>query len=223
MTIDVAGDVEVVAGDAAEVRVRSLARKRGETKGGKPAASLSPTAEGAKISVRDLSTSKWDVRVEIRVPKDATLELRIDSGRLSARGLTGDVRGEIDGGALALAQHEGGVDIRLDEGAVALEDYRGEQKPVKIVGDEGRVTVSLAGVTAGMGLIKLDKGDVSLSLERKTKIAISAAVTTKGAVSTDQPISRPDPTAAVFTANKGRYLWDLKVEEGRIDLKLPKP
>jgi hypothetical protein len=95
-------------------------------------------------------TNDWSADLIIRAPKAASLDIRVDNGPLSIRGVDGILKVRAENGPVSVNGCRGELDLRSHNGPVTLGDNSGKQN---ISTENGPVTLSLSGTTwSGPGL-----------------------------------------------------------------------
>jgi hypothetical protein len=222
LNLEAYGVVKVVGDTSQTLRiVADLSGPDGRTVAKKKVYALEKTVMGARLKI--FANKNLPAGVKVLVPADTQIILESKAGSVILESLSGSVSGVIKKAALSVSRHRGALDLKMKSGLLAITDFAGEGKNVTVNAVEGKITASVASVAPGAGSIKIEKGDVKLTIARKTKIAVDAAVIENGRVTTNLSIERPDPKSLYFTANGGKLPWDIEVKNGDISVVLPEP
>ena len=122
-----AGDISVDGWDRDEVRVRGTS-ERGDLELGITGTRLSVTASAVR---RRLGAT----RLEVTVPRGASVSLRSHSGALSIRGIRGDVTASATSGSIETDDVRGGVSLTTVTGDIRGERLAGNTKAVAVNGN----------------------------------------------------------------------------------------
>ncbi|HSL24091.1 MAG TPA: DUF4097 family beta strand repeat-containing protein [Vicinamibacterales bacterium] len=188
-----AGEVEIVGTDTTVVEIRA----RGAV----------AAAEGDRLVVRSADAAgppdrQSPARVDLRVPAGVTIaSIHIIDGRLTLRGLRGQVAADVRQGTIR-AEDVGGV-LRLETGF-------------------GDVVVEGAHATAG-GLLRLRafNGDARLTLASQPRNARVLALTFNGTIASDLPLTRREsfgPKFAEATFGNGDPVISIDSVTGNISI-----
>lgn len=116
--------------------------------------------------------------LEVRMNPDLALEVRIDAGSASIKGVRGPIKGEIDAGTIKIQDIASPFDLAVDAGAVSIEGLldRGESK---IRCDAGSVKVLLrkgssvrVRARADVGTVRLGRQHTGVKIGREIREAV---------------------------------------------------
>jgi hypothetical protein len=138
---------------------------------------------------------------EVRMPKNADLQLETSDGHVELSDLTGNIVVHTSDGAIKASQLSGSIDIRSRDGDIDADTLTGE---FKLHSGDGKITAS-----------RLDgKCDVSTS---DGAIHVAGRFDTLDIKSSDGAVSaRAEP------GSKMSSTWSIKTTDGRVDMEIPK-
>jgi len=107
--------------------------------------------QNGKLSVSGpRKTNDWSAYLIIRAPKAAAMDISVNNGPLSIRGVDGILKVRAENGPVSVQDCSGELDLRSHNGPVTLGHNSGKQN---ISTENGPVTLSLSGTTwSGPGL-----------------------------------------------------------------------
>jgi len=182
LELDARGAVEIVGDNSTTLRVMNKnSSLESASKDWKDLYSLDKTTLGARLKV--YSDDRLPKGIKVLVPTNTQIIIESKKGTVSLENLKGSLSGTIKKASLSILKHQGAIDIKMKSGLLQINEFSGDGKDISVDAKEGKIVISVAAIAPGAAIIKMAKGDVKLSIARKTKIAIDASVLEKGLVS----------------------------------------
>jgi hypothetical protein len=111
-------------------------------------ARISVSFENGELALRGPENGDWLVYVIVRAPRAANLDLEVENGPVSVRGISGAVTARTENGPLSFRDSSGTIKAHAKNGPISLKECTGTVEaqavngPVSVTGSGGDVNVS---------------------------------------------------------------------------------
>jgi hypothetical protein len=181
------------------------------------------TKDGSQLLVeRNSRAYTMDGTPEIKLTLNRNQPIRIEKlkGEVTIENMAGPITGRFKAGSLRLSKCSGPVNLKMDQGKFEAAEHMSNDAPFVLDMKKGAVNIELSSANPGPGLVKFGAGRMHWVLRNKAPVAFTGEVG-KGFIKCNLPITRKNASYLTFTSLGGQAKWDVRLEQGLLDVTLP--